>query len=46
MDTELMALQGQAVRNVPQEPLQGHFQQGMLLLALSGAWFVGIAGVV
>lgn len=41
MDTKPMALQGQAGRNIPQEPLQGHFQQGMLLLALAGAWFLG-----
>lgn len=38
MDTKPMTLQGQAGKNIPQEPLQGHFQQGMLLLALAGAW--------
>lgn len=36
-----LALQGQAARNIPQQPLQGPFQQGMLLLALFGAWFLG-----
>lgn len=41
MGTKPMVLQEQAVRNIPEEPLQGPFQQGMLLLALFGAWFLG-----